>query len=71
MPDEEKHRSCKHKDDDGSPCLGTQTFTRNVGLPGFHAGKKTKTGEIVWGSNERRNGWVCNVDAEHFDPATC
>jgi hypothetical protein len=68
MPNENERRSCNHKDEERNSCHGTQTFKRNVGAPGFHAGTTTKTGEIVWGSNERRNGWVCNKNAEHFDP---
>lgn len=67
VPNEEERRPCKRKENDDKPCLGTQIFKRNVGVPGFHAGKKIRTGEIAWEANERRNGWVCDVDADHFD----
>jgi hypothetical protein len=58
-------RPCPHRDSDGKPCSGTQTY--RVGRPINAAGTITASGADTSNMN-RRPGWECDQEyPEHFD----
>lgn len=49
-----------------SGCAGTQTYAEQRN-PGFHEGTPAGGGAINW-NVEKRAGWICNKNEEHWSP---
>jgi hypothetical protein len=57
MPQDGDERPCPHKDENGKPCNGKQTFKRNAKPLGWY----------TFNPPNVQAGWKCEKNPEHFD----